>query len=878
MYKQKALAIFLSVLVLMSFSFAQTQTGGISGNIKDASGESLPGVNISIQSPSLIQPILATSTNQKGFFRFVNLPPGFYSLTAEMQGFKRTERKDIRVFLGETVAVDLVMEQGVLDETIDVTATLPTVDVTKSEVSSVFTTEMLTSLPFRSHDMGLIDITPGISDRAANGSSPGSNQYQLDGQNVTDQWWGIDNSSINYDIIEESEVTSAGGKAEFGEYTGAVVNAVTKSGGNTFEGQASFYFYNDKLVSYRKNEIAPPATSYDTSLLLGGPIKKDRVWFFIAGAYRRDSTKSLDLPDPIPTTNTRPYVYGKVNYLVDKNNKGFLSFQYDKYTKNQGNDRFRSELSLQHRVWETYLVNFQHQIQLGANTLLEAKFNYKSYEGAAVPTHPELPFIYDLATGYMSGAGVTPNGDDTKRYRIMLDFTHYADDFLNGHHEFKVGVTFDKSKGTNFFEYPGESAIYLYNGEPIEKIVQDHKEIVPEAIQEYDAYAQDAWTIKRLTLNLGLRWSYSSPRVLDVVTPSGEKIKGRGQMYEWSNISPRIGLSYALTNDNKTVLRMSWGRFYDANNFIIFYGYGPYSQTISHYFWDPASQDWAFVGKSGPATNQDVDPNLKRYYSNVLTLGIQRQLMADLSIELNYAHKYFGNQLGYVNTAGEYAEQAAIDPATGNAFTVYNQTNVGDNFYYLTNPEKLEYKYDGIDLIATKRFSHDWFAQASFHWQKCEGLGTNDTYERSAWSETLKDPNNTINATGPVALDRTYMFKLMASYLIRPIGLNTAVIFNYTQGPRYGRQFEVLLNQGYMFINGVPKNSLVGDPLSTLDVRLEKLFTLSGLNIGILLDVRNVFNSDNATTLSNLYETQTTARVRGIQNPRYFQLGLRIGF
>jgi hypothetical protein len=880
MLKRRGIVGLLSVLAILSFvshSFAQKQTGSIIGTVRDSGGETLPGVNISIKSPNLIQSVLSTLSTQKGSYRFVNLPPGFYSLTAELPGFKKSERKEIRIFVGETTTININMELGTVAEVVNVTAANPTVDVTKSEVSTVLTTEMLTALPYRAHDLGFVDLAPGVADRAASGSSPGANQYQLDGQNITDQWWGTDTPNINYDIIEESEVTTAGGKAEYGEYTGAVVNAVTKSGGNTLKGQASMYFYNNHLVSHRTNEIAPPAASYDGSFLLGGPILKDRLWFFLAAAYRNNTTKSL-AEGATPTTVNRPYIYGKINYLANKNNKGFLSFEWCDIKTDQGIDAFRSPVSLQTRLWKTILVNFQHELTFNANTFLEAKVNYKKYKGFATPTHPELPFIYDLATGYRSGAGVDPNGDDTRRGLATVTLTHFAEDWLLGTHEFKFGATVDIGKGTNYFGYPDGQTIFLMNGVPVEKYVADHNEIEPEGINEYTAFAQDSWTImKRLTLNLGLRFSDTQSKQLDVATPSGV-VKARGQLFKWVNIAPRLGLSYALTKDNKTALRMSWGRFYDANNYILFYGYGPYSQTVTSYYWDPNTSDWVFSNIQGPATNQDINPNLKRAYSDVFTLGIQRQLFENFSVELNYVHKYFGNQIAYINTEGQYAEATITDPVTGDSITAYNQTNPGENFYYLTNPANYHYKYDGVDFIATKRFSHNWFVQASFHWQKCEGLGTNDVEGHSGYTNILKDPNNQINAFGPETNDRTYIIRFLASYYIKPIGLNAAAVFNHIQGPRYSRQIETLLNQGYVYINAVPRNFLLGNPLTTLDLRFEKMINISRFNIALILDIRNVFNGDNPTSLSTVYGTDLIPTTLALQDPRYFQLGARIGF
>jgi hypothetical protein len=411
-------------------------------------------------------------------------------------------------------------------------------------------------------------------------------------------------------------------------------------------------------------------------------------------------------------------------------------------------------------------------------------------------------------------------------------------------------------------------------GQPYLYYTADHGEIVPEGMQEYNAYIQDSVAVSpRFTVDLGLRWSYSSSRVLDVKTPDGITKKGRGEMFSWNNLSPRVGLAYALTSDLKTVFKASYGRYYNFNTWFSFYGYGPYSMTMSLWYVLPNGESM-LLSTTGPASNQAIDPNLKRPYVDTFILGIQREILRDFTVEINYVHKAFRDMQGDVNTTGQYVETTAIDPVTGKVFTVFNQTNPPDeNFYLRTSPKGLDYHYNGFDFILNKKFSRNWFMQGSFHWEKSKGLANSDRFGGTAF----KDPNNQINAVGPTEGSREYQVKLLASYFFEPLGVRAAAIYNYAQGPHYSRQFRGILNQGPVDIFAVPRASLISDPIQQLDFRFEKTFNIRRASIGILLDIHNLFNADKATGIYNILDTQPK-QVSSIQDPRYFQLGIRFIF
>jgi hypothetical protein len=255
-------------------------------------------------------------------------------------------------------------------------------------------------------------------------------------------------------------------------------------------------------------------------------------------------------------------------------------------------------------------------------------------------------------------------------------------------------------------------------------------------------------------------------------------------------------------------------------------------------------------------------------------------LFTNFSLIVNYVHKNFRDPVGEVNTGGQYEETTAVDPQTGNVITVYNQTNVGEDFFVKTSPKELSYAYNGVDFIMNKKFSKGWFMQASLHLQKSKGLANNDPYgsKQGSAGQVLDDPNNKINAYGPSSYNREYQFKLLFSYYFKPLGINIGTIYSAMQGIRYSRQFRVLLNQGWMNVYAVPRNSLLTDPQHLLDLRLEKVFNLGPRRLGIMVDVHNLLNSDVPTSVSNIVDTQTQPYVYSILEPRYFQLGLRFTF
>jgi hypothetical protein len=239
---KRLLTLLLATFFIASVGFAQTMgTGAINGTVTDPDSVTLPGITVILKSPALVLPQLTTVTNANGVYRFLGLAPGTYELTFMLEGMNTLVRKGIIITSGKTATVDVGMTLKSLEESIVVSGKAPTVDRQKTTGVASLDIETLKMVPTRNRDvMEYFNLTPGITGDTAHGSGVMDNSYNLDGVNMGDPTTGVDYVSFGMDIMEEVSVQTGGISAEFGSVKGAVLNVVTKSGGNKFSGSAFF--------------------------------------------------------------------------------------------------------------------------------------------------------------------------------------------------------------------------------------------------------------------------------------------------------------------------------------------------------------------------------------------------------------------------------------------------------------------------------------------------------------------------------------------------------------------------------------------------------------------------------------------------------------
>src|SRR4051794_7928466 len=257
----RAVAALLLAACVAAPALAQTLTGVISGTIKDEQGAVLPGVNVTLTGK---QGDRTAVTDASGVYRFPGLEPGSYDVAADLSGFAKSAQQGIQISPGRELAIDLVMKVGGLAENIVVTGETPVVDVKSSATENTISQSLLYSAPITRTAINVINYAPGVNNSSAYGAGAGSgNALLIDGVDTRDPEGGTAWTFYNYNMVEEYQFQGLGAPAEYGGYTGAVVNTITKSGGNRFSGLFDFFSTNDSLGS---NNVSADVASSNPSL------------------------------------------------------------------------------------------------------------------------------------------------------------------------------------------------------------------------------------------------------------------------------------------------------------------------------------------------------------------------------------------------------------------------------------------------------------------------------------------------------------------------------------------------------------------------------------------------------------------------------------
>jgi hypothetical protein len=917
------------VVIFAGLSVAQTtQTGSINGNVMDEEKNALPGVNVTIKSSALILPQLVAVTSDNGYFRFPALPPGIYEVRFDIPGFASIIRQDIRVRVGATSTVNVTMQVSEIQETVIVTGAAPDVDIQRTTLSTSLTTDFLQNVP-AVRDLGaIVTMLPGISGRSSHGSPERDNSYNLDGVNLSDPVVGTQNVTFSIDIMDELTIQTGALSAEYGAVRGAAINVITKSGGNTFSGGASFYFRNDKLQS--NNTMGTPLegrfvgfkSEADAGFNLGGPIIKDKLWFFSNFTYLASRSYVSGYPwdseinTPIDLKRLLPYV--KLTFQPSVKDKFVLSYNYSGYeTSHTGASQFYNVEATALRANPGHTPNFVWTRFFSSNFYTNVKVAYSSY-GYDVISKTDKPLIYDtVLRRYYNGYGRT---DRTvrDRFQALADGTYFMDGWL-GRHEFKFGVEHQFSWETRDTTYHNDgrlgqgmgSTIYVRNGVP-DYLIHNEDFIRICQISTFGAFFQDTWNpSSRLTLNLGLRFDHQE----GIIPKQGENrqvVNFQGKDYDpqvyqttkpiiWNDFSPRVGLIYDLFGDAKTLLKASFGRYVGGNIMQYFVGTNPNAFMSWRYRLNP---DWTLRGDPylfSATAGSRVDKDLTAMFTRELTVGVERALVENWRFAMRYIKKWDRNIIEDVNLNAldinelgkgnlvwtNFSPITVTDPYDGKRKTFWAVTDTSlPSINYLTNVPDANRDYDGLELTLDKRFSGKWQMMASYVWSHARGLLGTSSGDSSSITAFFNNPNVHVNAYGRSSLDSRHQFRLSGTWQA-PKEIYFSGYFRYISGLPYTRvirsqDFGLVLPQGNVSILAEEKGSRELPALAILDLRLEKSFNLGGRfgKFGLMVDMFNVLNANTKTGLETISSTASIKfeGMTSITDPRIIRVGARYQF
>jgi hypothetical protein len=817
--------------------------------------------------------------------------------------------------LNTTVTEDIILNPSTVEESIIVTAESPVVDVKQSGVTVNFTKEQMEDLPsgrFTVYD--IIKQAPGIPQQEMSewtntiyGSNTPSNAYLVDGIDVSSPGQGHGWNWQPQDMFEEVEVAGVGAPAEYGNFTGAVINIVTKSGGNTFSGGVSYFgqfqsltgdnnpggsfsgIPSDKVFSYNRDKYLNFSTN------LGGPVVKDRLWFF--GLYEKNQDNySPWLIDPeFPTKWLGNKAIFKLSSQFGKKHRLVGSYYFENYEFPESPDEFNLPETVSNEVGHTHHWTFLYTFLMSNSAFFELKYSgWRTFDDYLPSMGGDIndPIIWDGFFGITSGAPWWVWMGSMDRDQANASLSYFAEDFLGGDHDFKVGVQYTKGKSDWVGGYSGGKWYYLYYGYPY--YLYEYDPFVYGATSNtIGVFVDDSWTISdRLTINLGLRFDHNdgsipSSNAYDGWVKTSETIPGVDDIVNTNTISPRIGLAFQLTSDHKTLLKASYGRYYDANHHDNWSYPGPAVSDyhVSYFDWD--IEDYVLWYTIPGGMRYTVDPELKNPYADIFSVGLERELMPNLSVGASFIYKKEKDLIGWEDRGATYEQISMVSPDNGQTYSVFNQTSeLGSNEYWITNPSRYGHTYKALIFSFAKRYSNNWQLYASLTWSKADGLNivSNSTHSWAlATSGTFgKDPNDYINAGGPLNHDRPWIFKLQASYAF-PWGILASFNYLYQSGvpiPTFARIYPFQASIWGRPILAEPRGPDRYDAWNLLDFRLQKTINIYGsLRLDAMIDVFNLLNSATVTDYRsrNLW-AQSYDEPSFIFYPRRVQIGFRLRF
>jgi len=913
--------VFLCFLLFLGL-FANAQTTEIVGKVTSTQGEPLPGVEVVLSSPNLIGGDQAKLTDAEGKFRFFALPPGVYSVTAKLQGFVPQQRAGVRLSQGKTLTVDLVLEVGSLTQEVTVVAKAPLIDVKDSQtVTTTLVSDVLQKLPARGVESAM-EMTPGVSNLSAFGSATSnSNSYEINGVKVNDPEAGEQGMDIEYDSIEEINVMGVGAPAEYGGYSGAIVNSVMKSGGNTFHGMGTFFMRAPGLHSSNWSEYPYLVRkswpeSYEGNFNLGGPIVRDKLWFFASGRYGYSKDHIEDFTGLTESSNNQRFA-GKLTWQANRRDRFSLwaGIEPSKIL-NYGTDPLYAPEANTNENHLNWYFNSDNMHIFSESTFLELKIGGFRNKGQNEVDKNGAPPHLELTTDVLSGNYPVTYYRTALRLQANASLSHHAEDFIMGDHDFKFGVEVENSKVNISYYYPGGKYYLDYYGENYIMDEWDGERGNPTS-RRFAAFVQDSWTLSdRLVINPGLRINYWRGYVPGVSGPAYAPKMG---------IAPRIGLTFDIFGDNSTALKAHYGKYYH-NIMVQFYFRLQPQGGFREFLWGPVydeiyelppgthGEEWVLDWEDTWQNEYTVDPNLKMAYMNQYVVGIERELMKDLSVGASFIYRTNHDMQDKVNLTGEWVPTTwtcdLAGPNLGTTYDVYERLNPGENQYLITNPTAgVDYgaaypgivaftpsrKYTGLQFTLEKRYSKGWMLNASYVYGRARGTDDNSWGE---WGENrgsmlgastmYSNPNYQINAYGPLGIDPTHEVKLYGAVDIPGVVATLGFAYTFTSGNPYSSNVALPReidpdagNEDWVYIYGEQRGTYRYPATHDLQVRLEKYFRIGAVKVGALVDVFNLLNADAVTSYRRDIRPGAAypfGYVWRLQSPRTFRLGFRFEF
>ncbi len=939
----------LTVLILVALAapaVAQLEMGRFAGTVTDTQGAVLPGVTVTATSPALIGTQVAI-TEGDGKFRFPSLPSGRYVLTFEMPSFQTVRRENIVLALGQTLTIDMQMPLATFAETVTVSGESPVVDVQSTKVGSEFSGEKLVGIPSATDIWGTLGQAPGIRMNGFDvGGSHKSQQSNYESFGIRNQNRvlndGVDTTEgdggagfyADFFVNDEIAVSAAGGDVEMNT-PGAAVFSTVKSGGNTYKGLYNLTYEGENFVGDNIDEATskrgftgqPNLIFWEGHADLGGPIKKDKVWFFAAynhfkidkviSGVRREIATDVGIFDNITVKGT--WKATGHDTLVGYYQRGRKQKPFRGLSATVPAESALAQDSVSwvykgeyQRVWTNRLFTTTRVGLFGYTWPMAPKVDFK-----VSPPRVDTATNVESGAGWLSGDPGGPFNADRNKPQVSTTLTYFLPDKA-GSHDLKTG--FEWQDDQSAFANNGNSGPILYRdrgGQVDEVRITDYASFDSFGSEwtgnddrntRIAVFLQDRWNPRnRLALTLGVRLERQSPHyqpsirkaaISEVFPPA--TVPGKTLLTS-TTASPRVGISYDPSGDGKSVIKGFFGRYYfnyadrlaSLNPGGTNYRQYKFLDQNRNRLYDGLQELGTLVSSSG-GTSTTLDPDLKTPYTDEVSVAFERQFWGESSGRIAYVRKMSRNDFGAINVLreGQFTVPTAI-PVTLQSFDggvervqTFTLMDIpaslrGRVQNVVTNLPDIDANYDTLQFGLNKRFAGGLFLQGSFDYQwrdelrRASGPSTSplntDPLAIGYYQNVYPDVPNRQESTN-------WQGRLMGRYVF-PADVGVAVNLRAQSGFAYSRVITTadLPNAGTQtfFQENISNNR--SDKTAILDLRLDKAFKLGRYRITGMADLFNALNS-NAVTNFNLLNGPAFNKIIATLDPRTAQVGIRFDF
>jgi hypothetical protein len=902
------------LLAAAQAAFSQNSSS-ITGLVSDSTGAMIPGASVVITGSELIGAPRATKTDSSGLYKVVDLRPGTYTVTFSAPGFSTLKREGIDLSATFTATINGTMKLGEAKQEVTVSMAAPLVDVQDAQTETVIDRQQMDTMP-TGHDIFAIgQLIPGVTTSTpdvggstgmqqatlqVHGSSGNDNVFLVDGMWIQhtgfsgNQTGAYFNDTQMQDIVYTTDTLPA--EAPIG---GIQINMIPKEGGNQFHGAlfatgATSNFQSNNLTPYLKGLGMTiqnrTDTIYDLDSGVGGPILKDRLWFY--GSFRRWGANNF-LGDTYTTSgaqgeddNRLTDISLRLTGQITKNQK--VTVSYDRGFKFRGHrpnnyigvNVSGPEADVVQKSWLNYIAQAKYTYTPTSKLVFEAgitvmpvNYNLGNEPGVS----PTTVALYDVGTSTMTRSSPRFDNDRGTMKSYMGAVTYYT-----GRHTLKAGVQARTGFFSEAFTSPGD-IIQVYNfGVPYQVYLLNTPLLHRENLQlDMGEYLEDTWKIsRRVTLNPGLRFEH-----MDMFIPAQSSSGGIWQapgyaginqpaenVVDWNSFSPRFGVTWDVFGNSKTAIRGGVSKYdrlegttlaQNVNTNYIARSTCPWTSPIlpTNY----ANLQAGLVAEGNKTCTgfanrtPQIDPNMKRPYQMEYTVQLQHQLGQNTFVSVAYYHRSFYDLYGVTNSSvpsSDYAPVTITNPLTKQPLTVYNQiANLGVNSTLEKTLPNLSQHYNGVEFVANTRFSKGaLFGSVTVG----SDYGTPDG---SSTSSDFNNPNTLVNLQGNLGYDAPFQMRAGGNYRL-PGKIQISGTLRENSGLPESRSYNLpggTLNQSQSVLVASP-GSFRYQWQSLVDLRVSRSFRYKErIQFEPVVDLFNVFNSSAITSQNTTVNTADTA-------------------